>query len=274
MYGAATRNAASRAAEDGERCDQPRGLGSERHPDSDERHDDDEGAGVFGGRRKACGGARPGKARRALPLVRAERQQERESHEEGDRHVRQHVVRLPDVERHDRHQSRGECRVPGAPTHADPVDEHNRERPEDCRDRPPPEVEVWRIDLIERVPLAARGASKEAEHGDAELHVEVEPGVVEEVRVEITGPHHLDDAGHDFRFVDADIEGDAGAERHEAQQRGHHYDDRQREGRWANIACFPPLAFDHSCSQKNGRRIECVRGRNRRSAAPLRPRLP
>ncbi len=217
MYGAATRNAAAAPPRTASDAIEPRGLGSERHPDSDERHDDDEGAGVFGGRRKACGGARPGKARRALPLVRAERQQEREGDEEGDRHVRQHVVRLPDVERHDRHQSRGECRVTGAPTHADPVDEHNRERPEDGRDRPPPEVEIWCLDLVERVPLAPRGAGQEAEHGDPELHVEVESRVVEEVRVEITGPHHLDDAGHDFRFVDADVEGDAGAERHEAQ---------------------------------------------------------
>ncbi len=57
-----------------------------------------------------------------------ERQQERQRDEEGDRHVGQHVMRLADVERHDRHQSGGERRVPRAPAHADAVDEQDRER--------------------------------------------------------------------------------------------------------------------------------------------------
>ena len=118
------------------------------------------------------------------------------------------------------------------------------------RDGASPEVEVRGVDLVERAPLAERGAGQEAEDGDAELHVEVEAGVVEEMRVEVAGPHHLDDAGHDLGLVDADVEGDARAERREPEEGGDHEDDRQREGRRAHVACFPPLAFDHRCSQK------------------------
>ena len=76
------------------------------------------------------------------------------------------------------------------------------------------------MDLVEGAPLAECGPGQEAEDGDAELHVEVEAGVVEEVRVEIAGPHHLDDAGHDFGLVDADVEGDARTERDEPEEGG------------------------------------------------------
>ena len=44
------------------------------------------------------------------------------------------------------------------------------------------------------------------------------------MRVEVAGPHHLDDAAHDLRLVDADVEGDARAERDEAQKRRHRED--------------------------------------------------
>ena len=260
-----------RGPDDRERGHEPRRFGAEGHPHGDERADDHEPTGVLGGggQPRSCAG--PGETGRAFPFVRDDREEQGERDEERRRHVRQDVVRLADVERHDRHEAGRERGVPGAPPHADAVDEQHRQRPEERGDRASPEIEIRRVDLVEGAPIAPRRTDQEAEDRHAQLYVEVESGVVEEMRIEVPGAQHLHDAGHDLGLVDADVERDAGAERHEAQKSGDCKDERQREDRRAHVTCFPPLAFDHRCSQKNGRRIECVRGRNPSVVVPLRP---
>ena len=213
VYGAATRNAAAAPPRTASEATSREGLVPSVIQTAMSGTTSDEAARVLRGRGESRGGAGPGKAGGALAFVRGQRQQERQRDEERDRHVGQHVVRLADVERHDRHQAGGERRVPRAPAHADAVDEQDRERAKGGRDGASPEVEVRVSDLIERAPLAERRAGQEAQDGDAELHVEVEARVVEEMRVEVAGPHHLDDAGHDLGLVDADVERDARAER-------------------------------------------------------------
>ncbi len=218
MYGAATRNAAAAPPRTASEATSRDGLVPSVIQTAMSGTTRTRAPGYFVAAARPAAAPAQAKLVGALPFVRAERQQQRQRDEERDRHVGQHVVRLADVERHDRHQARRERGVTRAPSHPDAVDEQDRQRAEECRDGASPEVEVRRLDLIERAPLAERRAGQEAEDGHAELHVEVEAGVVEEVRVEVPGPHHLDDAAHDFRLVDADVEGDARAEREEAQK--------------------------------------------------------
>ena len=116
--------------------------------------------------------------------------------------------------------------------------------------RTAPQVEVRGFDLIQRRPFASGGACHEPQTGDGELNVEVEAGIVEEVRVEVSRPHHADGALHDLRLVDSEIEGNARADPDEAQHRGQYEDDGQGEDRLAHVACFPPLPFSHRFSQK------------------------
>ena len=71
---------------------------------------------------------------------------------------------------------------------------------------------------------------QEPQDGDTQLDVEVKAGIVEEMRVEVASPHHLDDARQDLGLIDADVERDARTERREPEEAGDHEDDRQREG--------------------------------------------
>ena len=223
---------------------------AECHPHGDERNDDDETARILRGGGQPGGGAGDGKTQRALTLVRGQRQQQRQRDEKSLGDVGQHVVRLAHVERHHGHEPRGERRVPRSPAHPDAINQQHGQRPEERGYGASPEIEVAGFDLIERRPLAEGGADEKPDHRDAELQVEVKAGVVEEVRVEIPGPHHLEDARHDLGFVDAEIEGDTGSDGDESEQRRDRDDDRQDEDRRAYVACFAPLAFDHSCSLK------------------------
>ena len=70
---------------------------------------------------------------RAFAFVRAQRQQKRQRDEERHRHVGQDVVRLAHVQRHHRHQPRGEQRVARAPAHPDVVARADRRA---CRRAP------------------------------------------------------------------------------------------------------------------------------------------
>ena len=126
--------------------------------------------------------------------MRGQRQQQRQRDEKGLGDVGQHVVRLAHVQRHHGHEAGGERRVSRSPAHPDAVDKKNGQRAEERGDGASPEIEVPDVDLIERRPVAEGGANQKPDDRDAQLQVEVEARVVEEVRVEIPGPHHLDDA--------------------------------------------------------------------------------
>ena len=229
--------------------DEPRRLGARRHPEGDERQEQGEPAGVLGGRGESGGGSGPGKIDRALPFVRAQGQQQRQRDEERHGDVREHEVRLADVQRHHRHQAGGQRRAARAPAHPDPVDQQHGERAEEGGERARPQIEVRRRDLLERRPIAFVRAGNEAQTGDAGLQVDIEARVVEEMRVEIARLHHPDGAIHDLGFVDPDVERDAGPDPDEAQRRGEGDDGRQRHDRRAHIAGFAPLSFCHSHSQ-------------------------
>ena len=160
------------------------------------------------------------------------------------------------MQRHHGHQTGRERRLTRAPPGADQIDEQHRRRAEQRRDGAAPEIEIRGLDLIERGPFAGGGAADEAEARDRELDVEVTGGVVEEMRIEVTGPHHADGALHDLRFVDADVERNARADADEPQQGGQQQDQHQGDDRLVQVDCFAPLPFSHRPLSSFSGRIE------------------
>jgi hypothetical protein len=67
--------------------------------------------------------------------------------------------------------------------------------------------------------LASRRADEEADGRHHQLQVDVQTRIVEEPRVEIAGPHHLDGAVHQLGLVDADRIGYSRAQRPEPEGR-------------------------------------------------------
>jgi hypothetical protein len=148
--------------------------------------------------------AGPRDGRRRFDLARAQREHEAERDEERHRNIRQHEMRFANVQRHHRQETRGERRVARPPAHAREVEEIDGCRAEQGGDGAPPQVEVARSDLVERGPLTRGRAGDETRDRDEQLDVDVEAGIIEEVGVEVAGPHHPHGPVHQFRLVDAD----------------------------------------------------------------------